>query len=274
MNYRKTINFVLSTFLFTGLFFQIGCGSKLNNKFKSTTTSEETLDGSSLNANTNNNVVINNNSTTASSIGYTEGKHYGHCFQQFDAGFNATYSAGAVWPMTSCPGSGSGSAAEPVCDSGFNPHVISIVQANSSSAGSSDSSSSLSAVQTKLNQMLDADVYSKISVCIKDNSQPTHQFLKGEHYGGCVQQLDAGFKVTYGSSPLWPMKSCPTSGLDPAAQPTCEAGFIPSVTFTTQMNAASSSSTSSAYTLAAIQDKINNFLNYDVYWRIYSCVKN
>ncbi|MCK6598903.1 MAG: prepilin-type N-terminal cleavage/methylation domain-containing protein [Bdellovibrionaceae bacterium] len=124
---------------------------------------------------------------------------------------------------------------------------------------------------------LKTDATSKIIDCsqIQTSSVTASQYIKGQMYGHCKQDLDANFMATNASPAAWPMLTCPSSG---APTPTCDTGFSLSVNSVAQMNTRGSGFVNAIPLMADqrldLRRVIGEVVDGDVYIATYGCVKN
>ncbi|MEN0057410.1 MAG: hypothetical protein AAGB31_01140 [Bdellovibrio sp.] len=87
---------------------------------------------------------------------FVKGRTYGSCYVEMNSVFQNTLAKFSTWPITSCPGAGTGHA-KPTCSAGFTLAVAFMSQGNAAGAS----------VAT-IGQYANQDVYFVNYHCIKD----------------------------------------------------------------------------------------------------------
>lgn len=99
------------------------------------------------------------------------------------------------------------------------------------------------------------------------------QYVRGQIYGHCRQDLDASFNVSGSTPPLWPMLTCPNN-----SPPTCDTGYTLSISSFIQMNTRDSIYVSGIPVdpdpRVDLRRVIGGVVNGDSYMAFYGCIKN
>lgn len=109
-------------------------------------------------------------------------------------------------------------------------------------------------LEKKIGVVVNVDPANKILGCAASD-----HYVPGAQYGGCFQELNASFQVVAGTSLVYPMVRCPSSGTGPTSMPECAPGFTVFVNFFSQGNTGATGG-------------FNDQLDY--YWKSTTCVKN
>ena len=124
---------------------------------------------------------------------------------------------------------------------------------------------------------LKTDAASKIIGCsqIQTSSATASQYVRGQMYGNCKQDLNELFVAINASPAVWPMLTCPSSG---STSPSCDTGFSLVVSSVSQMNTRDATYVNAIPLMADqrldLRRVIGEVVNGDAYIATYGCVKN